>query len=99
MLRQAKAIALADPRTPSGRHLDDCWRGSDYADELKGRLIHKGAIHGGGELVASGDADLGLYLVSEVQHIAGVRVAGLLPPALQTACGLCHRDPGDRPIA
>lgn len=83
MLRQAKTIALADPRTPSGQHLDRLLARLGLSDELKGRLIHKGAIHGGGNLVASGDADLGLYLVSEVQHIDGVRVAGLLPPALQ----------------
>lgn len=83
MLRRAKMIALADPRTPSGRYLDTMLARLGLADELKGRLIHKGAIHGGGELVASGEADLGLYLVSEVQHIDGVHVAGLLPPDLQ----------------
>lgn len=83
MLQQAKAIALADPRTPSGRHLDELLARLGLSDELKGRLIHKGAIHGGGELVASGQADLGLYLVSEVAHIAGVRMAGLLPSGLQ----------------
>jgi len=83
MLRQAKAIALADPRTPSGRHLDQMLLRLGLAEELKERLIHKGAIHGGGELVQSGEADVGLYLVSEVQHITGVRVAGQLPPALQ----------------
>jgi molybdate transport system substrate-binding protein len=83
MLQRAQTIALADPRTPSGRHLDSLFERLGLSDELKGRLIHKGAIHGGGQLVASGEADLGLYLVSEVQHIDGVCVAGLLPPALQ----------------
>jgi molybdate transport system substrate-binding protein len=83
MLRRAKAIALADPRTPSGRYLDDMLARLGLADELKERLIYKGAIHGGGELVAAGRADLGLYLVSEVAHIDGIRVAGLLPPGLQ----------------
>lgn len=83
MLREAHAIAMADPRTPSGRHLDLLLTRLGLADELRGRLIHKGAIHGGGELIASGKADVGLYLVSEVQHIRGVRVAGLLPPSLQ----------------
>jgi len=83
MLQQARAIAVPDPRTPSGRHLDRLLARLGLADELKERLIRKGAIHGGGELVASGDADVGLYLVSEVQHIPGVQVAGLLPPSLQ----------------
>jgi molybdate transport system substrate-binding protein len=83
LLRRAKAIALADPRTPSGRHLDRLLVRLGLTDELRGRLIRTGAIHGGGELVASGKADLGLYLLSEVQHINGVRVVGSLPPALQ----------------
>ena len=83
MLRNARAIAMADPRTPSGRHLSQLLARLGLADELKERLIHKGAIHGGGELVASGEADVGLYLVSEVQNIRGVQVAGLLPPSLQ----------------
>jgi molybdate transport system substrate-binding protein len=84
MLRSAKAIAIADPSTPSGRYLDSMLSKLGIADELKARLIHKGAIHGGGELVAAGEADVGLYLVSEVQSIKGVAVVGLLPPALQS---------------
>jgi molybdate transport system substrate-binding protein len=83
LLQGAKAIARADPRTPTGRHLDGMLAGLGLEEELNDRLISQAAIHGGGELVASGRADLGLYLVSEVQHIEGVRVAGLLPPALQ----------------
>jgi molybdate transport system substrate-binding protein len=82
-LWRAKAIVLADPRTPTGRHLEALLARLGLAEELRGRLIHKGAIHGGGDLIASGEADLGLFLISEVQHIEGVRVAGLLPPALQ----------------
>lgn len=82
-LRNAKAIALADPRTPSGRHINSMLARLGLLEELQGRLIHKGAIHGGGEQVASGAADLGLYLLSEVQHIGDVNVVGLLPPSLQ----------------
>jgi molybdate transport system substrate-binding protein len=83
MLRGAKAVALADPHTPSGRYLGGMLMRLGLADEMRSRLIYKGAIHGGGELVASGEAEVGLYLVSEVQQIKGVAVAGLLPPALQ----------------
>jgi molybdate transport system substrate-binding protein len=83
-LRAAKAIAIADPGTPSGRYLASMLVKLGLAEELKGRLIEKGAIHGGGELVAKGEADIGLYLVSEVRSIQGVTVVGLLPPALQS---------------
>ena len=82
-LRRAKAIVVADPRTPTGRYLEGLLVRLGLAEELRGRLIHKGAIHGGGKLVSSGEAELGLFLVSEVQHIEGVRVAGLLPLPLQ----------------
>jgi molybdate transport system substrate-binding protein len=82
-LRNAKAVALADPKTPTGRHLDRMLTRLGLHEELQDRLVHKGAIHGGGEYVASGGADLGLYLVSEVRHIAGVQVVGSLPPSLQ----------------
>ncbi len=82
-LLRAKAIVLADPRTPSGKHLNAMLDRIGLADELRGRLIHKGAIHGGGELVTTGAADIGLFVVSEVKFIAGVRVAGPLPSSLQ----------------
>ena len=82
-LRAARTIVLADPRTPTGRHLASVFARLGLADELAGRLINKGAIHGGGELVSSGGADLGLFLVSEAQHIPGVRLAGMLPITVQ----------------
>ena len=82
-LRRARAIVLADPRTPTGKHLARVFERLGIAGELQDRLVHKGAIHGGGDFVATGRADIGLFLVSEVQFIDGVTVAGLLPPALQ----------------
>jgi molybdate transport system substrate-binding protein len=82
-LRAARSIVLADPHTPSGKHLASMLVRLGLAEELRERLIHKGAIHGGGDLVAQGGADIGLFLVSEVQFIDGVQVAGLLPPPLQ----------------
>ena len=36
-----------------------------------------------GQLVANGEVDLGLYLVSEVQTVEGIELVGLLPSALQ----------------
>jgi ABC-type molybdate transport system substrate-binding protein len=43
----------------------------------------KSAISGGAELIANGDVDIGLYLLSEVLTVKGVAVAGMLPSALQ----------------
>jgi molybdate transport system substrate-binding protein len=84
MLRKARAIALPDPATPSGGHLDRMLTELGIADEVRPKLVVKAAINGGGELVAKGEAEVGMYLVSEVQSIKGVAVAGLLQPPLQS---------------
>jgi len=83
LLLEARSVAFADPSTPSGLHLARMLMQLDISTVMQPKLIHKGAIRGGGELVANGEADVGLYLVSEVRTIKGVSVVGLLPPALQ----------------
>jgi molybdate transport system substrate-binding protein len=47
------------------------------------RIAPKSAISGGAELIANGEVDIGLYLLSEVLTVKGVEVAGMLPPGLQ----------------
>jgi len=82
-LRAAKAITLSPAENPNGQYLDSLLVRMGLAEELKPRLIRKAAIDGGGELVAKGEADIGLYLASEAQHIPGTTMIGFLPPALQ----------------
>jgi molybdate transport system substrate-binding protein len=53
------------------------------ADEVRPKVIAKAPIHGGADLVATGEADVGLYLVSEVQAVENTKLVGLLPAALQ----------------
>lgn len=84
ILLGAKAIALSEPTTPSGRHLTALLARLGIPENGLPRRIHKAAIDGGGELVATSQADLGLYLVSEVQNIKGISVIGLLPPTMQS---------------
>lgn len=84
MLIEARSVAFPDPSTPSGSHLAGVLAQLGISAAMQPKLIHKGAIRGGGELVVKGEADLGLYLVSEVQTIKGVSVVGLLPQALQS---------------
>jgi molybdate transport system substrate-binding protein len=84
MLLEARAVALPDPGTPTGSHLARVMAQLGIADAIRPKAISKGAINGGGELVAQGEADVGLYLVSEVRAIKGVSVVGLLPEALQS---------------
>ena len=84
MLVDARAIAWSDPSTPVGGHLNRMIAELGIADQVKPKLIIKSAIDGGAELVAKGEADVGLYLVSEVQTAKGITLAGLLPSPLQS---------------
>jgi molybdate transport system substrate-binding protein len=84
MLLQARSVAFGEPSTPSGGHVAQVMVQLGIADAIRPKRIIKAAISGGGELVANGEADVGLYLVSEVQTIKGITVVGLLPSALQS---------------
>jgi molybdate transport system substrate-binding protein len=53
------------------------------AEEMLSKVIHRPALDGGAELVARGEAELGLYPTSEVVHVPGLAIVGPLPPALQ----------------
>ena len=84
MLLNARGIAWSDPSTPTGGHLNRVVAQLGIANEVRSKLIAKAAIYGGAELVAKGDVDFGLWLISEVQSAKGITLAGMLPPALQS---------------
>ena len=87
VLLAAKSIALSEASTPGGSYVLRMLQKMGIADELKGRLVMRGAINGGGDLIAKGEADVGLYLMSEMRAVRGVVVAGLLPPELRFFVG------------
>src|SRR5882724_5252979 len=82
MLLNARAVAWPDPNLPIGGHLNRAIAQLGIADEVRPKLIVKGA--GRAELVANGEADFGFHLVSEVQTVKGITLVGLLPPTLQS---------------
>jgi molybdate transport system substrate-binding protein len=84
LLVNARAIAWSDPSTPVGGHLNRMIAQLGIADQVKPKLIIKSAIDGGAELVAKGEAEVGFYLVSEVQTAKGITLVGLLPSPLQS---------------
>ncbi len=93
LLLEARHVVVADPRTPTGRHLAFVFEKLGITKQLSDKLIHKGAIHGGGTLVATGEADFGLFLVSEVQHLEGLQLAGFLPTSVQNYIVYCSSVP------
>jgi len=83
LLLEARAIAVPQPEGLTGSHLMRMMTKLGIADAVRPKLRHKPAIDGGAELVAAGEADVGLYLASEVQAVKGTTLVGLLPAELQ----------------
>jgi molybdate transport system substrate-binding protein len=80
----SKAITHATPgATPSGTHMGKLIEQFGIADAMKGKIIHRPALEGGVQLVASGEAEIGFYPKSEVVNIDGLSVVGPLPAAIQ----------------
>jgi molybdate transport system substrate-binding protein len=84
-LLNARAVVHANPNaTPSGAHLDKVERELGIAEAIKPKLTLSNALDGGVQRITSGEAEIGIYPVSEVIAVAGVSLVGLLPPALQS---------------
>jgi molybdate transport system substrate-binding protein len=83
-LLKARAVVHATPTaTPSGAHMAKVIEQLGIADALQNKVLHRPALDGGVELVANGQAEIGIYPASEVAHVKGVTVVGPLPQALQ----------------
>lgn len=83
-LLASRSVTFATPgATPSGTHMGTLIEQFGIADRMAGKIIHRPALEGGVELVASGQADIGFYPKSEVINIEGLSIAGPLPPAIQ----------------
>ena len=79
----ARAISHATPgETPSGTHMGKLIETLGIADAMKGKIIHRSALRGGIEAVASGEAEIGFYPKSEVLD-PRLSLAGPLPAAIQ----------------
>ena len=79
----ARAITHATPgETPSGTHMGKLIETLGIADAMKGKVIHRSALRGGVELVASGEAEIGFYPKSEVIS-PNLSLVGPLPDAIQ----------------
>jgi len=83
-LLKARSVVHATPTaTPSGAHMARVLEQLGIAEQMQSKVIHRPALAGGADLVAKGEAELGLYPTSEVVHVPGVAIVGPLPPALQ----------------
>ena len=82
-LLSARAVTHATPgETPSGTHMGKLIETLGLAEAMKGKIIHRSALRGGIELVASGEAEIGFYPKSEVLD-PRLSLVGPLPAAIQ----------------
>lgn len=80
----AKSVVHANPAaTPSGAHLAKVWEQLGIADEMKPKLKFANALDGGVAAIAKGEAEVGLYPLSEIISEKGVTPVGLIPAEVQ----------------
>lgn len=80
----AKSIVHANPAaTPSGAHFAKVWDRLGMTEALAPKLMFRNALDGGVAAIASGEAEIGLYPLSEVIHETGIQVVGLIPADVQ----------------
>jgi molybdate transport system substrate-binding protein len=78
-----RAVVHATPgQTPSGTHMGKVMEQLGIADAMSKKVIHKPALDGGVQLVAAGEADIGIYPASEVAGVKGLTIVGSLPPGI-----------------
>ncbi len=76
----ARSIVHATPgQTPSGDHMAKVMSQLGIDSEIKNKVIFRPALDGGAQLVAAGDAEIGIYPTSEVAHVKGIKIVGTLP--------------------
>src|SRR5690349_12677325 len=79
----ARSVVHATPgQTPSGTHMGKVMEQLGIADAMAKKVVHKPALDGGVQLVAAGDADIGIYPASEVAGVKGLAVVGSLPAGI-----------------
>ena len=69
---------------PSGVYLAKLFERWGILDEIKARIVVAPPGVPVGGLVARGEAELGFQQMSELIHLPGIDVIGVMPPAIQT---------------
>ena len=84
-LLNARSVVHANPAaTPSGAHLAKVIEQLELAAAMEGKRTFSNALDGGVDRITRGEAEIGIYPVSEVIAVKGIALVGLLPPALQS---------------
>ena len=80
----AKSVVHSNPAaTPSGGHMAKVWDQLGIADAMKPKLTFRNALDGGVAAITGGEAEIGIYPLSEIISEKGVTVVGLIPKDVQ----------------
>jgi molybdate transport system substrate-binding protein len=80
----ARSVVHATPgKTPSGTHMGKVMEQLGITEAMAKKVIHKPALDGGVQLVASGEAEIGIYPASEVANVKGLTIVGSLPAGIE----------------
>jgi molybdate transport system substrate-binding protein len=84
-LLNAKSIAHPDPKGGgfTGAYIDRMFERLGIADQVRPKVVLMYAFTGGVENIAKGGAELGIFNISEIVPIKGVRLVGPLPAEQQ----------------
>jgi molybdate transport system substrate-binding protein len=84
-LLAARSIVHPDPKGGgfTGAHIDRLFERLGVADAVRPKVRLMFAISGGMAAVAKGDAEIGLFNVSEILPVSGAALAGAFPAELQ----------------
>jgi molybdate transport system substrate-binding protein len=87
LLRDAQSIVYPDPAETGGGStglvIARMIERLGLTDTVRPKLTVKAAIAGGVDLVANGNAEIGLFNISEIMPVKGVTLVGPLPADLQ----------------
>jgi molybdate transport system substrate-binding protein len=85
MLLNAKSIAHPDPKGGgfTGAHIDRMFERLGVADAVRPKVKLGYAFTGGVASIAKGGAEIGIFNISEIVPVQGVRLVGPLPAELQ----------------
>ena len=78
-----RARSIGYSTGPSGAHLVRLFERWGIADAIAPRIVQAPPGLPVGTLVARGDVELGFQQLSELMHLPGIDVIGLLPPEIQ----------------
>jgi molybdate transport system substrate-binding protein len=86
-LLAARSVSYVNPAAggTSGTYFEGLMKRMGIADQMKSKIVYRNQGSEVADAVAKGDAELGISFIAELAPNKGVKVAGPLPPEIQSA--------------